>query len=531
VPRRLVPLTHGEGDVRSPTFAPDGNSVVYSSDRGGQWDLWVGLVSGGPPVQITDTAEYEGQPSWSPDGSRVAFTRGRFGRDRPGIFVMPALGGDARRIVENALDPEWSPDGRWIAYAEVSEGWARITKISVAAGGDPVPVTSLEEGFFHRSPGWSPDGRTIVFNRSPGGQTGQLMRVASGGGAADPITQDPEGTANLTARFTPDGRSVVHVSDRGGALNLWRIPLRGGVPERITSGPGQDLTPAVSSDGTKIVFVNSPVSTRILAVSSPESEVKEIALLEGSEAWGPNVSPDGSQIVVSRKVPGRPWEMVLIQRDTQAMRSVLEGLPDVFWGRFHPDGQSLSFHSQHAAGSRIGRVDLDGTGFAWLTPAGEDNGYPSVSASGGQIAFARGGSAGADIVVRRLSADGQERVVVRNATLPSFSPDETMLAFARSRSFAGGVGVVDLEGGEPRWLTTTGTWPTWLPDGSGIAFADVGRQGSQTAWVVSLDDGQRRPLGSFRWGGTHWPFVMAGPDELITTDGSGEKSTLWLAEY
>jgi hypothetical protein len=90
---------------------------------------------------------------------------------------------------------------------------------------------------------------------------------------------------------------------------------------------------------------------------------------------------------------------------------------------------------------------------------------------------------------------------------------------------------VKLDGGEPRWLTTTGTWPTWLPDGSGIAFADVGSEGQQAVWVVSLDDAQRHPLGRFRWGGTHWPFVLAGPGEMVTTDGSGEKSTLWLAEY
>jgi len=121
--------------------------------------------------------------------------------------------------------------------------------------------------------------------------------------------------------------------------------------------------------------------------------------------------------------------------------------------------------------------------------------------------------------------------VVPNATLPRFSSDGLQLAFARSRSYAGGVGVVDLAGGEPRWLTTSGTWPVWLPDGSGIAFADVGWPGSQTAWVVSLEDGQRRPLGAFNWSGTDWPFVIPRTGELITTDGSGEKSTLWLAEY
>jgi Tol biopolymer transport system component len=528
-PARVVPLTHGQGNDASPAFSPDGKSLVFASDRDGNWDLWVALVAGGAPVAITRTPEKEGLPAWSPDGSQVAFQRARPGGTRSDVYLMPALGGDARKLVEDASDPAWSPDGRVLAYADFASGWSRIATIPVAPGGQPTAVTSVEEGFFHRRPSWTPDGRAIVFNRSPGGRVGVLMRVPAIGGTPETLTRDPEGTANIAAAVTPDGRHVVHASDRGGSLNLWRIPIAGGPPERITAGAGQDLEPQVSRDGRRIVFIHSPVVTRLLAWSPATGRSATLTSLLGSEAWAPRVSPDGAQVVFSQKVAGNPWKMVLLERASGATRTLLEGLPDVLWARFHPDGRSLVFDARFRPGGRIGQVGLDGRGLRWLTAEGGDATYCDVSPDGRQIAFVRSQVGGADVVVRSISG-GPERLAAPGATLPAFSPDGRRLLIARSRSFSGGVGVVDVAGGEPRWLTTSGTWPVWSADGRSILFADVGPEGDQAAWTVALDGGAPRPLGRYRWRGAHYPFALAN-GELITTDSSDTKSTLWLAEY
>jgi Tol biopolymer transport system component len=134
-------------------------------------------------------------------------------------------------------------------------------------------------------------------------------------------------------------------------------------------------------------------------------------------------------------------------------------------------------------------------------------------------------------VVRELRGEA-ERVLVADATLPRFSPDGGRLAFARSRAYAGGVGVVELAGGEPRWLTDSGTWPEWLPDGRGLAYADVGPEGTQLARRVGLDGGAPQPLGRYRWRSTHFPFALDRSGRtLVTTDDGDARSTLWLAEY
>lgn len=123
--------------------------------------------------------------------------------------------------------------------------------------------------------------------------------------------------------------------------------------------------------------------------------------------------------------------------------------------------------------------------------------------------------------------------MARNATLPSFSPDGRLLSIARARSYSGGVGVVDLEGGDPRWLSDTGTWPTWMPDSESVAFADGGPEGNQQAWwVVARSGGPARRLVSREWSGAHWPFVIdPASGELITSNSAENSTKIWLAEY
>ncbi|NIL99770.1 MAG: protein kinase [Acidobacteria bacterium] len=528
---RLVPLTQAGGDNRFPSFSPDGNSVVYTSSRGGAWDLWVTLISGGDPVQITDTPEVETDPAWSPDGSRVAFTR--YGQDETtaGIYVMPALGGVARRVVDGGYDPAWSADGRWLAYVEEDEGWPRISKVALNDPGNPSPVTIAEEGFFHRHPTWSPDGEWIVFSRGAGGPSGRLVRVSSAGGSFVAITDDPQGVASFHPVFTPDGRYVVHSSDRGGTTNLWRVALGGGDPERITSGPGPDVLASMSRDGRRIVYTTDQVNPRIVAISRA-GQVDVLAEFDGGTAWGPALSHDGSMLAFTRKVAGRPWAIFLMPRSGGSARALLDIPQDMMWPRFHPDGRSLIFFTWPGR-QRVGRIGLDGTGLTWLTGEETEAGYPDVSPDGKRLAFVRVGGEGApdEIIVRPLDG-GEERLVAENATLPRFSPDGRWLAFAGARSFAGGVGVVDLESGEIRRLTSTGTWPAWMPDGRTIAYAEETADGLQTASVVSIDGGQPRRLGDILWTGQHYPYVVdPSSGELISADDGGGKSTIWLAEY
>ena len=89
--------------------------LAYASDRSGEnnLDIWVQQIPDGPPVRLTRHAADEVEPSFSADGSRIAFQSSRLGG---GIYVVPTLGGEERLLAARGFSPRFSPDGKWIAY-------------------------------------------------------------------------------------------------------------------------------------------------------------------------------------------------------------------------------------------------------------------------------------------------------------------------------------------------------------------------------------------------------------------------------
>jgi serine/threonine protein kinase len=99
-----LPLTTLPGSEEGPSFSPDGRQVAYRGDQNKQWDIYVKLIGGGPPLRLTSDAGTHWYPAWSADGKWVAFTA-RHEQGRNGLFPMPALGGPERLLAE--FDGEW----------------------------------------------------------------------------------------------------------------------------------------------------------------------------------------------------------------------------------------------------------------------------------------------------------------------------------------------------------------------------------------------------------------------------------------
>jgi Tol biopolymer transport system component len=116
-------LTAVEGLWVSASWSPDGKRLLVlgfpHAGHEGQFDLYTIRPDGSDPMQLTDDAAVEHEPSWSPDGSRIVFASGETDPSQD-VYLMNAEGSDVRKLTGWAgLDflPIWSPDGRWVAFA------------------------------------------------------------------------------------------------------------------------------------------------------------------------------------------------------------------------------------------------------------------------------------------------------------------------------------------------------------------------------------------------------------------------------
>jgi dipeptidyl aminopeptidase/acylaminoacyl peptidase len=126
-------LTHDQGLSEGPTWSPDGDQLAFVSNRSGNFDIYVRRLEGGTDVNVTNHAAEDFQPALSPDGNSIAFVSTRASRTRMvkigkrvgnyegrtyggDVWVVPTLGGQARRLAQDGNFPVWHPSGRRIAF-------------------------------------------------------------------------------------------------------------------------------------------------------------------------------------------------------------------------------------------------------------------------------------------------------------------------------------------------------------------------------------------------------------------------------
>jgi hypothetical protein len=232
-------------------------AFARAASPGGQLDLYVARADGSDPVRIAGSKEYEEySPTWSADGSRLAFRVGRpHGDDQPDIWAVDRDGSNPVNLTNTPENTEWSP-------------------------------------------AWSPDGSQIAYY---GGQNAN--------GAGDIFVMRPDGSnkRNITMgklpgsseypSWSPDGNDMafIHYTLEEGNFEIWVMNADGSCPVDVTNDPAADEWPAWSPDGTKIAFAsNRDGSNDIFLIdpngANPVNLTNTADLDESFPAW----TPDGS---------------------------------------------------------------------------------------------------------------------------------------------------------------------------------------------------------------------------------------------
>ncbi|HXV96626.1 MAG TPA: hypothetical protein VD695_08760 [Gaiellaceae bacterium] len=233
--------------IDDPAYSPDGQQIAFAHHwvRGRRIQGQLGIENDDPNdngyVGILVVDRRWGtpwDPTWSPDGSRLAFTSSRDGDFE--LYLVPATGGTKVRLTANRvpdIEPAWSPNGRLVAFSSRRNGnWDIYVKDLVSGAVTRLTRSRRVEGF----PSWSPDGGTIAF-WGRGASDAELYTVDLHTRAVRQVTRNS--VPDYDPAWSPDGTMLAFSSRRGGRWDIFRKNVAGGGFANLTRDRAPDGYP------------------------------------------------------------------------------------------------------------------------------------------------------------------------------------------------------------------------------------------------------------------------------------------------
>lgn len=271
-PRQLT--NNGAGG----SVSPNGAHIAFQSHGYGQ-EEWVMRSDGTEPVKVaSDKSSWVGQPTWSPDGNRIAYIRAAETTNArvSAVEVDEWRNANAQTFLsDNRLGPSlhWLPDGRlvYVMGDDIDHHGASIWTVPVPPSGEPgEPPKRITRGV-----GWiwqlhaSHDGKVLTFLRENSVSSAYLAAVAPDGTqllAHRRLTLDEN--ENDPFAWTPDGKAVLFNSDRNGISAIFKQAIDQPLAESLTTSAEQLKQPRVTPDGTEILYISTPKSAGLETPSS-----------------------------------------------------------------------------------------------------------------------------------------------------------------------------------------------------------------------------------------------------------------------
>ena len=300
-------LTRDPAEEFDPAWSPDGTKIAFSRSDGQRYQVFVMNADGSDPVQITHGDNSASDAAWSPDGRRIAFTRCSAGSCD--IYVMNADGSGEERLTHGERpgeqDPTWSPDGGRIAFTDI-EG-------IVVMSADGQDWTWVTDGPADDSnPDWSPDGRQIAFDSSRGLWDGDIYLVSPDGSPMTNLTDSPPLDSNPS--WSPDGSRIAFMRKRNRHVEarLFVMDADGSSQTNLRAIGDAYSRPSWSPDGSKLAYswLTACIVPKVagLRLADARERIRRASCSVGAIRLAASRGPRG--IVVSQRPQARAERLI-----------------------------------------------------------------------------------------------------------------------------------------------------------------------------------------------------------------------------
>jgi serine/threonine protein kinase/Tol biopolymer transport system component len=438
-PLTAVPLTSYLGGEYYPSFSPDGSQVAFTwnGEKEDNWDIYVKVVGSEPPLRLTTNPAVDSSPAWSPDGRWIAFDR-FLPESKVAVVLISPLGGPERILTDLYFNDyagvegpglAWSPDSHWLAMVgnDKPDEPVRLFLYSLETGEKRTLVYPTVNSVGDSCPAFSPDGHKLAFFRWVSYANSDLYQLD--------LSQDFKSVGEpkrLTfgrwpdggCAWTTDGRALVFSADS----NLWRVDASGaGKPQRLAEFGANDIYPAISRRGNRLAFAQRHGHNNIWRIEIPTpGEIANppqefIPSTRNDEL--PQFSPDGKKIAFLSDRSGRPEIWVCNADGSNIVQLTSLGGATIIDGPYwSPDSRRLTFDATLEEAREVYVVNANGGSPQRLTSKQGDSGNPSWSKDGRWILFDSSKAPGA---IYKVPAEGGPPVLVTNkgGWGPRESPD------------------------------------------------------------------------------------------------------------
>ena len=463
-----VPLTTYPGYQSYPSFSPDGTQVAFqwcTEEPGANCDIYIKQIGVEPPSRLTRDPAEDFSPAWSPDGRLIAFLRTLPGA-RTALILIPQRGGPERILAEADIAFEsyhglqygsyltWTPDSKWLVlpWREADKRDEGLFLLNVETRETRRLTTSSGDN----SPAFSPDGRTLAFNRRVGRDRICLLRLAMDyqtEGEPEQIAPPAESYENFGIAWSPDGKDLVFSCGYAAKAGLWRVAASAAAtPRRLAFASEGASAPAVSRQGDRLAYVVTRADDDVWRVdlrSPGQNPGIPARLISSTRMDGyPAYSPDGKRIAFVSDRSGAPEIWVCASDGSNPVQLTEFGGDIVLQPKWSPDGQNITFAAAPAGNEDLYVVSGNGGPPRRVTTHPRSDKWPSWSRDGQSLYFCSLRS-GRDAIWKKPATGGEAMQITRQGgDLPQESPDGRFVYYEKGWPLHCSVWRVPAAGGE-----------------------------------------------------------------------------------